>query len=59
MHKKVFAAPELIEFGILGEITGEHDPNTGQNPCNAEPNGRFPEHAKQGPSYDCMSIGSS
>ena len=57
--KKVFTAPILTEYGRLGELTMTHDPNVGQNPCNAEPRGNPPEHAKQGPNYDCMTIGSS
>lgn len=57
-NKRLFSEPHLTEYGRLGEITN-HDPNTGQNPCNAEPNGKPPEWAKQGLSYDCMTIGSS
>jgi hypothetical protein len=57
--KKLFTAPELLEYGRLSELTNNHEPNTGQNPCNAHPNGSPPENAKQGLSFDCMSIGSS
>ena len=56
--KKQFTAPILTEYGRLSELTMSHDPNTGQNPCNATPRGSPPEHAKQGLSYDCMTIGS-
>ena len=58
-YRKLFSAPELTEYGRLSELTMTHDPNVGQNPCNADPNGSPPENAKQGPSYDCMTIGSS
>ncbi len=56
--KTLFTAPELVEYGRLSEITSSHAPNTGQNPCNAEPHGNPPENAKQGPNFDCISIGS-
>ncbi len=57
-NKKIFIVPDLVEYGRLGELTN-HDPNEGQNPCNAEPHGKPPEWAKKGSSYDCMTIGSS
>jgi hypothetical protein len=57
-NEKQFAPPVLTEYGRLSELTMNHDPNTGQNPCSASPSGSPPENAKQGPSYDCMTIGS-